>query len=44
VLMFVLVRQVTLRPTLNWPRLADDLGPEWRRYMGEEIARELAAP
>lgn len=43
VLMFVLVKQVTLRKRLDWPRLADELAPEFNRYVAEEIARELNA-
>lgn len=43
VLMFIFVRQVTLRPRLNWRRIADDLGVAWRDYIAEETARELNA-
>lgn len=37
-LMFVLVRQVTLRKRLNWPALVDELAPVFREYLATEIA------
>ncbi|MGD9924432.1 MAG: DUF6441 family protein [Pseudorhodoplanes sp.] len=43
VLMFVMVKQVTLRPKLNWQRIAGDLGRVWRDYIGQEAARALNA-
>ena len=39
--MFILVRQVTLRPRLNWRGLEGSLGPVFAEYLGEEINREL---
>jgi hypothetical protein len=42
VLMFVMVRQVTLQRRLNWPVLADQLAPVFRQYLAEEIAIEMA--
>lgn len=42
VLMFILVKQVTLRPRLpSMDSLADDLAPIFRQYIAQEIAREL---
>lgn len=41
-LMFVLVRQVTLRKRLNWPKLASDLAPVFREYLATEIANATA--
>lgn len=43
VLMFILVRQVTLRPVLNWRGLEKTLGPNFREFIAEEISQELAA-
>lgn len=43
VLMFVLVRQVTLRKRLDWPRIADEIGREWPAILGQEVAREMDA-
>ena len=39
-LMFVFVRQVTLRPRLHWPDIVRKLGPEFRDYLAQEIMRE----
>jgi hypothetical protein len=41
--MFILVRQVTLRPRLNWRGLEPSLGPVFAEYLGDEINRELGA-
>jgi hypothetical protein len=41
--MFILVRQVTLRPRLNWRALEASLGPVFTEYLAEEINRELGA-
>lgn len=43
VVMFILVRQVSLRARLNWQRIGDDLGRAWRDYVGEETIRALKA-
>lgn len=43
VLMFVFVKQVSLRPKLNWRRIGDDLGRAWRDYVGQETSRALNA-
>lgn len=40
-LMFVLVRQVTLRQRININEIAEKLEPEWARYVADEIRREL---
>jgi hypothetical protein len=42
VLMFILVRQVTLRPRVNYPAIADRLAPVFREYLAAEIANETA--
>ena len=39
VLMFVLVRQVTLQKRLDWPRLSQELAPVFRDYLASEIAQ-----
>jgi hypothetical protein len=41
--MFILVRQVTLRPRLNWRGLERSLGPVFTEYLADEINRELGA-
>jgi hypothetical protein len=38
VLMFVMVRQVTLRKRLDWPRIFDDLAKGWAQLFPAEIA------
>ena len=43
VLMFVMVRQVSLRKRLDWDRVTADLAISWGEVFGEEIARALAA-
>ena len=43
VLMFTLVRQVTLRKRLNWPQLADEVGREFVAVLGQEVARAMDA-
>jgi hypothetical protein len=43
VLMFVMVRQVTLRKRLNWPRIFDDLAKGWAQLFPAEIAAALKA-
>jgi hypothetical protein len=43
VLMFVMVRQVTLRRRLNWPRIFDDLAKGWVQLFPAEIAAALNA-
>jgi hypothetical protein len=43
VLMFVMVRQVTLRKRLNWPRIFDDLAKGWAQLFPAEIAAALEA-
>lgn len=43
VLMFVMVKQVTLRPRLNWQRIGRDLGAAWVEYIGQETKKELNA-
>jgi hypothetical protein len=43
VLMFVMVRQVTLRKRLNWPRIFDDLAKGWAQLFPAEIAAALNA-
>jgi hypothetical protein len=40
--MFILVRQVTLKPRLNWRGLEGSLGPVFAEYLADEINRELA--
>jgi hypothetical protein len=41
--MFVLVRQVTLRPRLKWRDLERSLGPVFAEYLADDINRELSA-
>jgi hypothetical protein len=41
--MFILVRQITLRPRLNWRGLEHSLGPVFAEYLADEINRELGA-
>ena len=41
--MFILVRQVTLMPRLNWRGLEHSLGPVFAEYLADEINRELGA-
>jgi hypothetical protein len=43
VLMFVMVRQVTLRKRLDWPRIFDDLAKGWAQLFPAEIAAALKA-
>jgi hypothetical protein len=43
VLMFVMVRQVTLRKRLDWPRIFDDLAKGWAQLFPAEIAAALNA-
>lgn len=43
VLMFVMVRQVTLRKRLDWPRIFDDLAKGWAQLLPAEIAAALNA-
>ena len=43
VLMFVMVRQVTLRKRLNWSRIFDDLAKGWAQLFPAEIAAALNA-
>lgn len=43
VLMFVMVRQVTLRKRIDWQRVTDELGRGWVQLFGAEIAKALAA-
>jgi hypothetical protein len=43
VLMFVMVRQVTLRKRLDWPRIFDDLTRGWAQLFPAEIAAALNA-
>ena len=43
VLMFVMVRQVTLRKRLEWPRIFDDLAKGWAQLFPAEIAAALKA-
>lgn len=42
VLMFVMVRQVTLRPRLHWPQIFKDLEAGWARLFPAEINAALA--
>jgi hypothetical protein len=39
--MFILVRQVTLKPRLNWRALEGSLGPVFTEYLADDINREL---
>jgi hypothetical protein len=41
--MFVMVRQVTLRKRLDWPRIFDDLAKGWAQLFPAEIAAALKA-
>jgi hypothetical protein len=41
--MFVMVRQVTLRKCLDWPRIFDDLAKGWAQLFPAEIAAVLKA-
>jgi hypothetical protein len=43
VLMFVMVRQVTLRKRLNWSRIFDELAKQWAQLFPAEIAAALNA-
>jgi hypothetical protein len=40
-LMFVLVRQVTLRAKLHWPQIFEDLEQGWAQLFPAEIAAAL---
>jgi hypothetical protein len=40
--MFILVRQVTLKPRLNWRGLERSLGPVFAEYLADDISRELS--
>jgi hypothetical protein len=41
VLMFIFVRQITLRPQLNWTGVTDNLAQVWLELFGSEIANAL---
>jgi hypothetical protein len=41
--MLILVRQVTLKPRLNWRGLERSLGPVFVEYLADDINRELTA-
>lgn len=43
ILMFVFVRQVSLRPIIHYPAIRDQLAPVWLDYLASEIAAEVAA-
>jgi hypothetical protein len=42
VLMFVMVRQVTLKQRIRWDQITADLGAEWPDIFGSSIAAELS--
>jgi hypothetical protein len=43
VLMFVMVRQVTLRKRIDWDGITNNLKADWYQLFGGEIAKALAA-